>query len=342
MTESRYSRQERLPDIGAEGQARLANAVVLVAGLGALGSVQAELLARAGVGRLRLADRDVPALSNLQRQFLYGEAEVASRQPKAEAAARRLREVNSEIIVEPWVGDITPATIRTLLEGVSLVLDGTDNAETRYLLNDACVQRGLPWIYGGVSGRRGQAMPILPGGPCLRCLFPDPPAPGTMPTCETTGVLNATTALVASLQVAAALRWLAQPAETRRPPPNASLTIADPWDQSFRTISVPRDPACPCCARRQFEFLEAQATSWASRLCGCDSVQISPAAPAHLDLAALEERLRKDHPTRRNGWLLEFSASDAEFTVFPDGRVIVAGTHDPARARTLVSQHLGM
>ncbi len=248
----RYARQLVLAQIGPHGQARLHQSSVLVVGAGALGSRQAELLARAGVGRLRIADRDFVQLDNLPRQALFDEEDARLGRPKAEAARRRLAQINREVAVEPMVIEVTARNIESLLTGVEVVLDGTDNPETRYLVNDACCKLGIPWIYGGVLGTRGVVLPVRPGvGPCLRCVFPDPPAPGTLATCDRVGVLNTAPALVATLQATAALRWLLGAACER-----SELVAIDLWEGSFRTVPVDRSPDCPCCVGRRFDFLE--------------------------------------------------------------------------------------
>ena len=340
----RYVKQRRLPEIGDEGQDRLARAEVLVLGCGALGSVQAELMARAGVGRLRLVDRDVVTLDNLHRQFLYDEQDVADHLPKAVAAAKRLGRINSQISVEAIVQDVQPGTVEALVRDVDLVLDGTDNFETRYLLNDACVKYGRPWVYGGVIGTQGQAMAIRPGaGPCLRCVFPEPPEPGSLPTCDRVGVLNAASASIAALQAAWAVRLLvdAEGVETATTSP---LQVIDPWHDQFRTVPRVRNPRCPCCAQRQFEFLGQTRTSWSSVLCGRNAVQVTPAVPSALDLRRLAHDLVPLGQVTLNGFLVDFtpSGSQQEMTIFADGRVLVAGTTDTVKARDLVSRFLGV
>ena len=251
--------------------------------------------------------------------------------------ARKLRCINSEIQVEAIVADAGPESIEGYVAGASVVLDGTDNFETRYLLNDVCVKLGVPWVYGGVVGTWGMVMPVLPGqGPCLCCVFPEPPAPGTMPTCDVAGVLNTAPVAVAAVQVTHALRLL-----TAQPPTVASLLTIDLWNGTFRTVPVRRLPACPCCVARQFEFLDARRTSWSTVLCGREAVQIAPPTPTSLDLPALAARLGATLPVSSNGLLLEFTIDGYGCTVFPDGRVLVRGTTDVAAARSLVAKYLG-
>ncbi len=259
-TGSRYARQEVLGVIGRAGQEALGGSTVLVVGCGALGSTQAELLARAGVGRLILVDRDVLELSNLQRQALFDEEDVRRRRPKAVAAARRLRAVNSDIDIEDVVTDVNWANVAELFGPADLVMDGTDNIETRYLLNDAAVKAGKPWIYGGVLGIDGTVMAVRPGrGPCLRCIFPASPDTYRLPTCETVGVLNTAVAWVAALQVTEALKLLVHDKTAE-----FKLHVLDVWHGRTRSIAVNRDESCPCCAHRRFEFAEPGATHPAS------------------------------------------------------------------------------
>jgi len=252
----RYTRQVRLDLLGEEGQQRLLDSSVLVVGCGALGGNLANLLARAGVGRLRVVDRDVPELNNLQRQVLFDEQDVAQGLPKAEAAARKLRMINSTIKVDPHVADVTPANIEELMAGVDLVLDGTDNFETRYLINDACIKHNTPWIYGGVVGTSGMTLDIIPvKGPCLRCLFPDPPPPGSLPTCETQGILGTAPALIAALQVTEAIKLLSHGGE-----PSPDLLSIDLWTRSLRQVKVLRNENCPACGQGKLDFLSARQT----------------------------------------------------------------------------------
>ncbi len=334
----RYSRQVLFRPFGAEGQARVRAARVLVAGCGGLGAESASLLARAGVGFLRIVDRDVVELSNLQRQALFDEADVRDGLPKAVAAARRLARVNAEVAVEPVVVDMGPANVRALLEGVDLVVDGFDSFEARFLLNDACVEKGLPWVYGACIASTGLAALLVPGRTaCLRCLVPELPEPGSSATCDTAGILGPAAHLAASMQVGRALRFLA----TRETPSEAELVYADVWDARFTRTSVPRDPACPCCASRRFDFLSVE-TPQTAALCGRDSVQVRPLVPSRPDFAALAERLRPLGEVLANDYLLRFRTEETELTLFSDGRAIVKGTTDPARARSLVARTFGV
>src|SRR5712692_4018609 len=266
----RYSRQILFPQIGDEGQERLLASHAVIIGCGALGSLQAMALAGAGVGRLSIIDRDFVDASNLQRQFLFEESDAADALPKAAAAERRLRRMNSSIEIHGIIADLNPSNVEELLAGASILLDGTDNFETRYLINDYAVSHGIPWIYGAAVSSYGLTMPVIPGRTaCLRCLYPEPPA-SAQPTCDTAGVLNALTAAVASLQVADAIKILSGRSDCVVP----RITTVDVWSGAIRQIDQPaRDPDCPTCARRVFVHLSGEARAPVS-LCGRNAVQI--------------------------------------------------------------------
>jgi molybdopterin/thiamine biosynthesis adenylyltransferase len=334
--ESRYSRQIRFAPLGEEGQRRIRAARVAVVGCGALGSFQAEAMARAGVGCLRLIDRDFVEWSNLQRQFLFDENDAAEALPKALAAVRRLARVNSEVKLDPVVADLTPANAAELLEDIDLILDGTDNFETRYLINDAAVSGGIPWIYGAAVGSYGLKLAIVPGSTaCFRCVYPEPPQ-GAQPTCETEGVLAAVTAAIAALQVADALKILALGAGAVE----ARLTRVDVWSGEIRQIAPPgRDPDCPCCARREFEHLNGARRAPVS-LCGRNAVQIHERARP-VDLSDLAHRLSAVAPVRSNEFALRVALDPYELTVFHDGRAIIKGTTDVGVARSLYARYVG-
>ena len=334
--ESRYSRQIRFAPLGEAGQAKIRGASVAIVGCGALGSVQAEAMARAGVGRLRIIDRDFVEWSNLQRQFLFEEADAAEALPKAVAAARRLARVNSEVELEPMVADLVPANAQELFENIDLILDGTDNFETRFLINDAAVESGIPWIYGAAVGSYGIKMPILPGRTaCFRCVYPEPP-PGAQPTCETEGVLAPVTAAIAALQVADALKILAAGGSAV----DARITTVDVWSGTLRQMDAPeRDPGCPCCVRRQFPYLDGSRRAPIS-LCGRNAVQIHERARP-VDLPELAERLGAVAPVRANEFALRVTLDPYELTVFPDGRAIIKGTTDVGVARSLYARYVG-
>jgi len=332
--ESRYSRQIRFAGIGEAGQQALAGSRVAIVGCGALGSVEAEILARAGVGRLRIIDRDYVEESNLQRQFLYGEAEAAEALPKAVAAQRRIAQINSGITVEPETVDLTPANIEDLFEDIDLILDGTDNFETRYLVNDWAVCNGKPWIYGAAVGSYGITMPVVPGQTCcFACVYPEPPQ-GAQPTCETAGVLGSVTASIAAWQAAAALRILTGL------PPVAKMTTLDLWTGSARQVTMPpANPECTVCGRRTFRYLDGKRRAPIS-LCGRNAVQIHE-RQRPVNLAELASSLAQAGSVRANEFALRLQIPSYEITVFPDGRAIIKGTTDPGLARSLYSRYVG-
>ncbi len=337
MPESdRYSRQERFAPLGLEGQRRLGEARVAIVGCGALGTYHAAALGRAGVGFLRIIDRDYVELNNLQRQWLYEESDAAEGLPKAVAAARHLARINSTISVEPVVADLTPANADELLSGVDLLLDGTDNFETRYLMNEYSVRESVPWIYGGAVGSYGIAMPVLPDETaCLVCLYPDPPA-GVQPTCETAGVLATVTTVIGALQVTMAMQILSGHRETAP----RKVTTIDLWSGVLRQINQPaRDSECPVCAHRVFEQLQGGKRAPIS-LCGRNAVQIHE-RHRPVDLVQLEKALGPLGVVRANEFALRFFISPYEMTVFPDGRAIIKGTQDTGVARSLYARYVG-
>ena len=335
----RYHRQSILPQIGAAGQARLADATVAILGCGALGTVAADGLARAGIGRLILVDRDLIETTNLQRQTLYDEADARDSRPKAVAAAERLARVNSDIKIEPRPVDVDADNVLALVEEADLTVDGTDNAATRYLLNDAAVKLGKPWIYGAAVSVEGRAMAVIPEKtPCLRCVFPDPPPPGELETCDTAGILAAASGVVGNLQAALALRTIVS-----GDPPMA-LQAFDVWNGEFRTIdlSSAKTADCPCCGHGEFPFLD-QPPGDAVALCGRDAVQIRTPR-ATWELAALAKKLGPLGDLSETPMMLRFTPRDRpgiRMTAFRDARVIVQGTTDPAVARSLHARYFG-
>ena len=333
--ENRYSRQILFAPIGPEGQHRIRTSSVCIVGCGALGSFQAEALARAGVGRLRLVDRDYVDYTNLQRQWLYSESDARDETPKAVAAARRLAQLNSEVALEPLVADLTPSNAEELIAGQDLILDGTDNFETRYLINDVAVKFNLPWIYGAAIGSYGVTFPVIPAmGPCFSCLYPEPPA-GLQPTCDVNGVLASTTAAVASLQVASALRYL-----VGWPGFRCRIQTVDVWNGDMRTVSGgDRDPQCAVCGSHEYRFLNGHKSVPVS-LCGRNAVQLHE-RNRPIDLQELAVRLRPLGSVRVNDFALRMSMAKYDLTVFPDGRAIVKGTTDIGVARSLYSSLIG-
>jgi adenylyltransferase/sulfurtransferase len=336
VPDSRYSRQIRFAPLGEAGQARLGQARVVLAGCGALGTVQAELLARAGAGTLRIIDRDFVELSNLQRQMLFDEADAREALPKAVAAARHLACINSEVTLEPVVADLAPANIEELFDGATLILDGTDNFETRFLINDYAVREGVPWIYSAAVAGYGLKIPVVPGRTaCLRCIYPEAPE-GAQPTCETEGVLGPVTAAIASLAAGDALKILGAGPESV----DALITTVDVWSGEIRQLAAPpRDPRCPCCALSEFPHLSGARRAPIS-LCGRNAVQIHERARP-LDLQDLARRLEPLATVRANEFALRARIDSYELTVFPDGRAIIKGTTDPGLARSLYARYIG-
>jgi molybdopterin/thiamine biosynthesis adenylyltransferase len=330
----RYSRQILFAGVGEQGQQHLLDARVAVAGCGALGSFQAGALARAGIGFLRIIDRDYVELGNLQRQWLFDECDVEQGLPKAVAAARKLAGINSGVRVEPVVADLTPSNVEDLLGGVDLILDGTDNFETRYLINDFAVERGVSWVYGAAVGSYGITMPVIPGKTaCLRCVYPDPPA-GAQPTCETAGVLGSVTALIASWQVGEAIKILCGVQPVRK------ITTVDVWSGEIRQVAQPGPIAdCPACGRREFPYLAGEHRAPVS-LCGHNAVQIHERARP-LELRDLAARLAPLGAVRANEFALRFEAPPYLLTIFPDGRAIIKGTTDIGIARSLYARYIG-
>ncbi|MFZ0800706.1 MAG: ThiF family adenylyltransferase, partial [Terriglobales bacterium] len=307
-----------------------------IVGCGATGSVLASLLARAGVGTLHIIDRDYVEPSNLQRQSLFDEADAAESLPKAIAAARKISSFNSQIVVEPHVADLTPANIASLLENTQLILDGTDNFETRYLINDFAVKNSLPWIYTAAVGSYGVTLNVLPGQTaCLACVFPCPPQ-GALETCETAGILNSAVNLAASIAATEALKFLVGAHQHLR----RTLLSFDVWqnDRAEITADKPR-PGCPTCSRHEFPHLAGQGRPHIT-LCGRNSVQIHERSRP-LDLAEMSERLRPHGTVRHTDFVLKFWREPYELTLFPDGRAIIKGTTDPAVARSLYARFIG-
>ena len=338
--DSRYARQRILGVIGREGQERLQNSRVTILGAGALGTHVSDALARAGVGYIRLVDRDVPELSNLQRQILFDTSDVENGVPKAAAAASRLASVNPEIEIEPIVTDVNPTNIEKLISDVDLVIDGSDNFELRYLLNDAAVKLGKPWVYGGVISTHGMTMTIRPGTTaCLRCVFPESPAPGDAPTCDTAGVLGPAVAMIAAIQSTEAIKLLTGDLEALNP----SLIMIDIWELTFRQVALgSSNPDCPACGQHRFAFLDRQAPRQTTELCGSDSIQIVIDPPPQISLEQLAARLKDAGSVSHNAYLLRFKVDGYQLTVFPDGRAIVKGTTDPGEARSIYSRYVGM
>ena len=332
----RYSRQILFPGIGERGQEALLRSHAVVVGCGALGSFHVAALARAGVGKLTIIDRDYVEPGNLHRQWLFEESAAAESLPKAAAAARHIARINSTVETRAIVADLTASNAGELLGEADAILDGTDNFEARYLVNDFAVSRGIPWLYGAAVGSYGLAMPVIPGRTaCLRCVYPDPPA-GVQPTCETAGVLNVIVSAVASMQVADALKILCGCAAQVQ----ARITTIDLWQGGIRQIEEPaRDPDCPACGRGEFSYLEQRRRPPVT-LCGRNAVQVHE-RERPLDMVELAARLAPLGEVRANEFALRFLIAPYEMTVFPDGRAIVKGTSDEGVARSLYARYVG-
>lgn len=329
---SRYARQTLIQQVGGRGQEALAGARVVVVGVGALGGIQADLLARAGVGQLDLVDRDIVDITNLQRQTLFDEADVG--RPKAEAAAERLREVNSSIEVRAHATDFSARPGEKLVAGASAAVDGTDNLGTRFVLNDLCVKHGLPWVYAAAVSTYGMVFPADPKGPCFECVFPQEPPRGSLATCDTVGVLNTLTvgvgAFAANLTL---LRLIGQAVEPR-------LYSFEMLSPSVEGLLLSKRDACAACGKRAFSHLASRADQ-VVELCGRDVLQVRPAEGASVDLAAVEARLSGKVDARRVDSALRFHAEGHDVVVFADGRALVHGTEDPGRAKAIYARYIG-
>ena len=342
-TDERYSRQVLFREIGREGQAKLLASRVLIVGCGALGASHAEMLARAGVGKLRIVDRDFVEFTNLQRQTLFKEEDARERLPKAIAAKQRLGEINSGIEVEAIVADVNNSNVEQLIAGCDVVLDGTDNFQVRYLLNDACVKNGVRWIYGAAVSSYGTTMTIIPDKtPCLRCIFDEMPDAGSSPTCDTAGVIMPIIATVSATQVTEALKLLVGDTDSLPESLHRSLMQFDLWANDRQQIKLGQpDPDCKCCGKRRFEFLDADHQEFAAVLCGRNAVQIAPATGGGIDLGRLASNIGTLADVKQNEYLLRFSIDGREITVFSDGRAIVKGTDDIAQARSVYARYVG-
>jgi adenylyltransferase/sulfurtransferase len=332
----KYSRQVLFAPIGPQGQERLRQANVVIVGCGALGTTQASMLVRAGVGKLRIIDRDYVEESNLQRQFLFDESDAAQKLPKAIAAEQKLRQINMDVQVEGVIADVEAQNIEGLIEGFDLILDGTDNFETRFLLNDAAVKHHIPWIYGAVVASYGLTFTVIPARTaCLSCFLPLSPT-GLQETCDTMGVIGPAVSWVSTLQVSEALKILTGHEESL----HGKLLSFDIWQNRFQQFTYPRDPICTTCGRREFHYLEGEAPTHIS-MCGRNSVQIHPRESRQLNLEDLKKRLAQFGPVHGNAYLVRCHLDSYEFTVFQDGRTIIKGTQDPALARSLYARYVG-
>ena len=334
----RYARQEILPVLGKQGQEKLSKSKVTLIGCGALGTGIANNLARAGVGQITICDRDFVELNNLQRQTLFNEKNVTDNMPKAVAAAQHLKQVNSTIKIVPKVVDVNFTNIESLIEDADLVLDGVDNFQTRYLINDVCVKHKKPWVYGGCVSTAGMVLPVIPyETPCLRCVFPAPAPVGLTLTCDTAGVLNASAVIVASLQSTEALKILSG----NRQDLLGKLLDFDVWENRYSLFDIQMDQECVCCVGNQFDFLDGQDGMQLTALCGRNAVQIVQRDSATIDLAEKGRLLSQLGDVKVTKFLLKFFVDDFELTLFPDGRAIVKGTDEEAVAKNIYSKYIG-
>ncbi|MDR0817034.1 MAG: ThiF family adenylyltransferase [Clostridiales Family XIII bacterium] len=353
MDNNRYSRQIIFPGIGRDGQEKLAKARVAVIGAGALGSVIAEELCRAGVGYILLADRDYVDITNLHRQFLYDEEDVKQEKPKAEAAADHLKKINSQVTVEPYVADIDSSNIEELVKGVDLLLDATDNFEVRALINEACHKHKKPWVYGAGLGAHGATMDIFPdgavrpdgsplpqGGPCLRCIIRDIPAPGSYPTCSTAGVIPMVTAIIASIECAEAVKIITGSEDL-----NTRYLDTDIWANTFDYVNILRDEECQVCGTHRqphYEFLGKASGAYTNAVCGQDAYQVVPAEKGTIDFEDMAAKLSRAGAVRTERFSLHFEGEGISFVLFKDGRAIIKGAKDEPSAKQIYSEYIGL
>jgi adenylyltransferase/sulfurtransferase len=337
----RYSRQTRFAPLGPEGQARLAAARVGVVGCGALGSAAAMALVRAGVGRLAIIDRDVPEITNLPRQVLFDEEDVRAGLPKAVAAARALARIEPAARIEPLVADLDATSAPRLLAGLDVIVDGTDNFAARFLVNEFACRAGIPWVHGGAIGAEGRVLAVIPGRTaCLRCLVPEPPAPGELPTCETAGIIGPAALVVGAVQAAETIKLIVGAGAATA----GRLLACDLWEGSWRSVDLAALAAtgCPTCRGGDYPWLEGRRGGGATVLCGREAVQVAPPASGSVDLGGIAARLAGVSRVTANPWIVRAEVeAGIELAVFADGRAIVSGTREEARARAIVSRYLG-
>jgi len=325
-----------LPEIGPDGQKILMDSTVLVVGIGALGSHIANNLTRAGVGHIKLVDRDIIELNNLQRQILYDEDDVG--RSKVMVAAEKLKKINSDIRIDAFLRDVNFSNAELIIKGADVVVDGTDNMETRFLVNDTCVKNEIPWIYAGAIGTQGMTMTIIPHQtPCLKCVVPGIPPAGSLGTCDTTGILNSITAIVAAVESVETIKLLLGRENT-----NDGLLMIDSWKQSWEKVNITRKDDCKCCGEHDFEFLYVKKRTMVTALCGKETVQISPIKRSDISLDDLGARLEKVGAVEYRDFALVFKLPSYEITIFKDGRATINGTSDEKIAKSLYSKYLGM
>lgn len=338
MKVGRYHRQEIFYGIGPEGQKKLSEGRVCIIGIGALGSAIANNLARAGVGYIRLIDRDIVEVTNLQRQVLFTEKDAADEIPKAEAAREHLAEINSEIELDPVIVDVNPYNIEKLIDGVDVVVDGTDNLEVRYLLNEACQKHSIRWVYGGVVGSGGLVMNVLPGdGPCLQCLLGEFPEDGTYDTCDTVGVISPITNIVAAYETAETMKLLVgdEDALVRQ-----AISL-DTWDSFTEFFDVDKDPDCPVCGRHEYTRLEHRQKNYTASLCGHNAYQVTPEDDGSFDYDSVVEALRQRGEVVKKKFFATFKNDEADLKLFPDGRAIINDVSDGEKAREVFAKYIG-
>ena len=335
----RYSRQILFREIGRNGQEKLLSSRVLIIGCGALGASHAEMLSRAGVGNLRIVDRDFVEFTNLQRQTLFKEEDAEQRLPKAAAAKTRIAEINSDVEVEAIVADVNNSNVETFITDCDVVIDGTDNFLVRYLINDACVKNNKTWIYGAAVSSYGTTMTIIPGeSPCLRCIFEEMPDAGSSPTCDTSGVIMPIIASISGVQVTEAIKLLVGDRDSL----HRSLMQVDIWANDWHRIKLSEpNPDCVCCGTRKYEVLDAETREFSAVLCGRNAVQVAPPRPTEIDLAAFASRLNSTLPVKQNEYLVRFDVDGREVTVFRDARAIIKGIDDVAAARSIYARYVG-
>lgn len=339
MISDRYSRQIRYRNIGEEGQEKLLRSRVVIVGMGALGCVSANELVRAGVGYVRIIDRDLVEVSNLQRQVLYTEADAERSDPKVFAAAEYLKAVNSEITIDPVFGDLNSSNADEMLGGCDLVVDATDNLEVRYLINEYCVEHGIPWVYGGAVSAEGMTASFLPDGPCLSCFTGSEGAEGQGSgiTCSTAGVLNSLTAIVASLQVTEAIKILTGSDSVRH-----GMLFLELWENDFIELPLDKNPDCPVCGRHQYKYLGKAAGTQAVSVCGKNAFQIIPSSAVKPDFGDMESRLSQLGTVTIRSYFLEFTSPEASFKLFRDGRAIINNVETEGKAKSVYSEYIGL
>lgn len=336
---NRYRKQILLREIGAEGQDRLGKSRAVVIGCGALGTVIANSLVRMGTGSIVIVDRDYIETDNLHRQILFDGDDVSENLPKAVAAARKLSRINPTITIEPVVADINAGNIEDIVRGADCVIDGTDNFETRFLINDACHRLGIPWVYGGVVSTYGMSFTIIPGETaCFRCFMRDAPKPGTSETCDTVGVLATAVSIVASIETTEAVKILSG----RRADLQGKLVNVDVWNGVWESFELKKDRSCPLCGHGKYDYLDARVSSKTVSLCGRNAMQITPGRKSVMDFKDMAQRLERAGSVHYNEHILKFSADGIEISLFRDGRAILKGVTDEAAAKTAFSKYIGI